>query len=128
MEVQVDGHAKQFRLKASTKSDADALIGHLVQSLRETFHETADTWRFEMDITSLRKIPSIAKLRVLAKTLDELQPGLVQYLQHTTIVCNTRLQRLLVATIFKIHKPTTPIAIVMHAPNSSCASVNPRIQ
>ena len=114
MEVVVKGHAKQFKLAAETKVDANELIGSLVTDLRNTFAAHADNpWTFEMDITCLRKSPSIAQLRVLAKTLDELRPVLVQYLQHTTIVCSTKLQRLLIATVFKIHRPSTPIRVIM---------------
>jgi hypothetical protein len=122
MQVRVDGCAKQFKLAAETKAAADGLISPLTQNLRETFGAAHEKWTLEMDITCLRKSPSLAKLRILAKTLDELRPVLLQYLQHPTIVCNTRLQRLLIALVFKIHRPATPIHVVMQTPvPNSCA-------
>ena len=122
IEVKVQGQAKQYKLAAATKVDADALIGSLVANIRETFSGAVSQWTFEMDITCLRKSPSIAQLRVLAKTLDELRPVLVQYLQHTTIVCSTKLQRLLIATVFKIHRPSTPIQVIMQTPTPLAAA------
>ena len=116
MEVAIQGRAKQFKLVADTTAAANGLIPPLAQNLRETFG-TADkgTWTLEMDITRLHKSPSLSQLRVLARTLDELRPVLLQYLQHTTIVCNTKLQRLLIALVFKIHRPATPIKVVMQS-------------
>ena len=125
MEVVVKGHAKQFKLAAETKVDANELIGALVANIRDTFAGPGNPWTFEMDITCLRKSPSIAQLRVLAKTLDELRPVLVQYLQHTTIVCSTKLQRLLIATVFKIHRPSTPIQVIQ-APTPLAATKETR--
>ena len=127
MQVEIQGQAKQFTLSADTTADANGLIPPLTQKLRETFADADTRWTLEMDITRLRKSPSLSQLRILAQTLDELRPVLVQYLQHTTIVCNTKLQRMLIALVFKIHRPATPIKVVMQSsmqtprPSNSCA-------
>lgn len=123
MQVEIQGRAKQFKLAADTTADANGLIPPLAQNLRETFGGNG-TWTLEMDITRLRKSPSLSQLRVLARTLDELRPVLVQYLQHTTIVCNTKLQRLLIALVFKIHRPATPIKVVMQSTTETPTASN----
>lgn len=121
MQVDVDGTAKHFKLQADTRSAANMLIPHLTQHLRETFDNSTQQWTLKMDITCLRKSPSLSKLKELACTLDELRPALIRHLQHTTIVCNTKLQRLLIGLVFKIHPPSTPIQVVVQDPlSNSC--------
>ena len=122
MEVHANGDAKRIQLVAATKADANALITPLAADLRTTF-AGGKTWSLEVDITRLGKSPSLAQLKVLARTLDELRPAMVRHLQHTTIVCSTKLQRVLIALVFTIHRPATPISVVAQRAPNSCATV-----
>jgi hypothetical protein len=102
---------KRLELEAETREDANQLIGTLSATLREMCARER-VWVLELDITRVRKSPTLQHLKVLTHTLDELRPLLVQKLRRTTIVCSSQLQRFLIALVFKLHPPSTPIAVV----------------
>lgn len=119
------GSKRSFKLRASTRTDANTLIDRLTDTLRVMFSGRERTWTLHMDISGLRKIPSIQKLKRLTSTLDELQPQLVRQLRQTTIVCSSKLQRMLIALVFKIHPPATPISVETAAtPSPSTPSIS----